>query len=56
MERTYLGDGLYGEFDGYHIALEAGDMKVFLEPDVLYNFEKWVAKLKKTHAPYFVGE
>lgn len=35
---TYLGDGLYAHFDGYHIRLRAprenGDHEVALEPPV----------------------
>lgn len=35
---TYLGDGLYAHFDGYHIVLrlphEFGDLHVSLEPSV----------------------
>ena len=39
---TYLGDGVYAEFDGYGIWLRTGnhedhlcDNKIYLEPDVL---------------------
>lgn len=38
---SYLGDGLYAEFDGFQIRLVASDgervlNEVFLEPDVFY--------------------
>lgn len=37
-EETYIGDGVYASFDGYHIWLraprEAGDHFIALEPSV----------------------
>jgi hypothetical protein len=49
-EPEYLGDGLYAEFDGYHIRLFAshGDRihHVFLEPETLAAFLRYVEKLK----------
>lgn len=47
----YLGDGLYGAFDGYQVELFAHNgisktQRVFLDPAVLGNFEKWCATLK----------
>jgi hypothetical protein len=37
-KETYLGDGLYASFDGYHFKLRAprfgADHEVFLEPHV----------------------
>jgi hypothetical protein len=48
--REYLGDGLYAEFDGYHIWLISSDgasdlQRVALEPDVynaLRNYARFV--------------
>jgi hypothetical protein len=49
-EPVYLGDGLYAEFDGYHIRLFAshgdGIHHVFLEPETLAAFLRYVEKLK----------
>lgn len=43
QERTYLGDGLDAQFDGYAYELYSsnieGDPKVFLGPQVLSNFD-----------------
>ncbi len=54
MEETYLGDGLYASFDGYHVWLRAprenGDHVIALEPEVLKNFEKFIANLKEKNA------
>jgi len=52
MNKIYLGDGLYGEFDGYQIELYASNgvaktNQVFLEPSVLGNFILWIESLKK---------
>ena len=50
MNKEYLGDGLYVEFDGYQIRLFASNgMKdtgeVFLEPEVLRSFIKYAERL-----------
>ena len=47
----YLGDGLYAEYDGWQIRLYAHNgvshtNEVFLEPDVLAAFQRYVTKLK----------
>ncbi len=47
----YLGGGLYVEFDGWQIRLSVQNpfdhtSEVFLEPEVLAAFERYVAKLK----------
>lgn len=43
---TYLGDGLYVEFDGFGFTLRApraeGDHWVYLEPQVLQQFNEFV--------------
>ena len=52
QEPTYLGDGLYADFDGYQIELFATDgihvtNKVYLEPKVLENFLNYVKVVRK---------
>lgn len=55
--RRYLGDGLYGDFDGYQIVLAANNgivdtNVVYLEPSVLNNFLLYlehIEQLKKDH-------
>lgn len=49
--RVYLGDGLYADFDGYQVRLFAHNgvsdtNEVFLEPDVLSAFLRYVDSLK----------
>jgi hypothetical protein len=51
-EPVYLGDGLYAEFDGWQVRLYAHNgisstNQVFLEPDVLVAFERYLLKLKE---------
>jgi hypothetical protein len=47
-EETYIGDGLYASFDGWHIHLRAprGDVDHFvgLEPAVFKQMMKWINK------------
>lgn len=45
--KTYLGDGLYASFDGYHIWLTAENgisiqNKVAIEPAVYHALRNWV--------------
>lgn len=52
MEKIYLGDSVYAEFDGFGIWLTTKNgfgpsNKIYLEPDVLGNLNKFVEKLKK---------
>lgn len=50
-EKTYLGDGVYAEFDGFQIWLEAESsfgmkMRIALEPsvfDALYHYAERIA-------------
>ena len=46
----YLGDGLYASSDGWQITLraprEGGDHFVYLEPQVLESFERFVKELR----------
>lgn len=55
MTETYLGDGLYASFDGFRIKLRAprleGDYEVYLEPQVLQAFQRFVYSLHKEPAP-----
>jgi hypothetical protein len=48
---TYLGDGLYAEFDGFQVKLYASNgvthtNVVYLEPGVLQSFLTWIAQVK----------
>jgi hypothetical protein len=48
---TFLGDGLYADFDGYNVEIFASNgiirtNRVFLEPCVLEAFLRWVEALK----------
>lgn len=50
--KEYLGDAVYVDFDGYHIVLTTEDgiqatNTVYLEPQVLDAFNKYVEKLTK---------
>lgn len=50
-QKTYLGDGVYAEFDGYHVVLtvENGVMttaRIFLEPDVLGRLNAFAENCK----------
>lgn len=51
MEKTYLGDGVYAEFDGYQIWLEAQSeyavMRIALEPAVFDNLCQYVEKINQ---------
>lgn len=53
MDEIYLGDGLYGSFDGESIVLRAprlgGDDFVSLESNTLRNFERWLAELRQSY-------
>lgn len=50
MEPTYLGDGVYASFDGYHIWLHVGDHRnkavVALEPAVIESLNRYYEKTK----------
>jgi hypothetical protein len=54
MKEEYLGDGLYASFDGWQIKLRApreeGDHVVYLEPGVVYAFEKFAREVRKKQA------
>lgn len=50
MNKQYLGDGLYAEFDGFQIRLYtvrgSGIHEVFLEPQVLDAFLSFTQKIR----------
>ena len=47
-EETYIGDGLYVSYDGFHIKLRAprveSDSEIYLEPVVLKEFLDYLKK------------
>lgn len=47
---TYLGDGVYASFDGYHVWLDTRMQetvhKIALEPDVLEALTRYVERMK----------
>ena len=50
-EATYLGDGLYAEFDGYQFEVYASNglsktNRVFMEPSVVTSFFEYVARTR----------
>ena len=53
METAYLGDGLYGIYDGFNIWLHANSLeeptdKVCLEPAVVAAFEQFIAETRNS--------
>jgi len=49
---TYLGDGVYASFDGYHVNLAVNHHEnhvVALEPDVIKNLEEYFKKIRKLY-------
>lgn len=51
-KKTYLGDGVYSEFDGYNIKLTTSDRidsydsnVIYLEPEVLLNLMNHVNRV-----------
>lgn len=51
---TYLGDGLYASFDGWHVVLRAprfgDDHFVALEPEVYRALQGWIERFSGLHA------
>ena len=59
---TYLGDGVYAQFDGYHIVIRSdrpavvpdpwvGHQSVIaLEPEVLAALNRYAERIKQEHA------
>lgn len=51
MNKEYLGDGVYVDFDGYHIVLTTEDgvsatNTIFMDGAVITQLEAYIAKLK----------
>jgi len=47
-EPTYLGDGVYASFDGYHIWLKTGggkDPQIALEPSVYFSLRRYAQSI-----------
>lgn len=60
MERTYLGDGVYGYFNGYNVELSTRNgiettNRIVLDPDVLSSFLVFVQSLKNQDICGFCG-
>ncbi len=50
--RRYLGDGVYVDYDGYHVVLMTKDgvqvtNRILLDPDAWTSLDKWADDLKK---------
>jgi len=50
MTKTYIGDGVYAEFDGYGVVLTTENgieetNRIVLEPEILAYFLKFVKEL-----------
>ena len=48
--KEYLGDGLYAEFDGYHVKLMANSKTmptdvVYMDPYTLAAFQKFIERI-----------
>jgi hypothetical protein len=54
---TYLGDGLYASFDGWHVVLRAprqgGDHFVALEPETMMSFRRYLEALNLKYPGHF---
>lgn len=51
MKKTYLGDGVYAEFDGWVVQLTTEDgirttNTIFLEPEVFLALKQFVEQIK----------
>lgn len=52
MYPTYLGDGVYAEWDGYHVVLKANDPndptdKVYLDRNVIIALMEYIQRVAK---------
>jgi len=51
VEDEYLGDGVYGSFDGYHIILDLRGQddttRIALEPEVLTALDRYRARIER---------
>ena len=52
---TYLGDGVYASFDGYHVILDLRGQdtttRIALEPDVLLALNEYIERLGQRQEP-----
>jgi hypothetical protein len=53
MSKIYLGDGVYAEFDGYHIVLTTENgiettNTIYLEPPVVRGLEEFIKGTNKS--------
>jgi hypothetical protein len=51
MNKTYLGDGVYADFDGFAVVLTTENgmevtNTIVLEPDVIWALDQFVQKLR----------
>lgn len=51
MDKQYLGDSVYAEFDGNGIILEAdnGYTQIYLDPEVFHALVEYIIGLKRKH-------
>ena len=50
MNPEYLGDGVYAEYDGYHIILDLtqqGNCRIALEPEVMKKLIAYFSKINQ---------
>lgn len=45
MNETYLGDGVYATYDGYHIVLQTGGKEIFLDSHVQQSLIRFMEKI-----------
>jgi hypothetical protein len=52
IAKRYIGDGVYADFDGYHVVLtterENGVHLIYLDPDVVRELARYVADVRLT--------
>lgn len=52
MEKRYIGDAVFVEFDGYHIVLTTSNgirdtNRICLDNSVMISFETWMKEFKR---------
>ena len=51
IDAMYLGDGVYAEFDGYHIQIRVdsheSEVVVYLEPEVLKSLNEYAKAINR---------
>ena len=60
-KKHYIGDGVYGNYDGYRIILTTEDgtgiqNTIYFEPDTLKVFEDYVRWIREADASLAAGE